>query len=529
MSLGAASTCLLPSPTLLLKKQRPKNGYLSLGVEDSRSKSSAFIISSRAQKKETIEDYRKMKQWKEANRPRPPGFGHDKTYDTSLEDNLVAEIEQSRKAFVNKTKRTAEKHAGKVRDETQLKERRQRKSLESILGGVNVQIGNLPKKKNIVRDLQVSFKGYPGLLHINPVESGNKKTRDPICKGSAFFVFKNEDVANRFIIQYNGESIVFGKIEKKITCCLASPSGLANSGFVSPTSTTMYNMPRLRIQDKGIEFTEGITDSAVFQHQQKENHAKSSVDLGSGHGNRHDNVSGENVVDNSVCAGCSSIIKKDGLDPPDTRPTWKDLNMSSSIMALNEHALMVVDALECYEHSGITNNSILDIQKDPHKDWLLYQDLDKGVQCSDSCPKLSDDITDVNTGRILENVGKSTSRDGKLGNVAVSEYIKEQQEPPQKGSNIVQASGTQTLPSKVKNCTSMKKNIASIVSTSHAKKRRQKQKGQKEHKNKKAIETNPSDTIASLLGSANRLKKKGRNVLSAVLVKYGQHAVSSKS
>lgn len=62
-----------------------------------------------------------------------------------------------------------------------------------------MRVVNLPKKKNVHRDLMSAFKGVPGIITINPVVSGNKKTRDPICKGCAFIYFKSEEEANRYL------------------------------------------------------------------------------------------------------------------------------------------------------------------------------------------------------------------------------------------------------------------------------------------------------------------------------------------
>lgn len=59
---------------------------------------------------------------------------------------------------------------------------------------------NLPKKKNIHRDLKLAFQGIPGIVDIIPAVSGNKKTRDPVCKGFAFVVFKCEEDAARCVI-----------------------------------------------------------------------------------------------------------------------------------------------------------------------------------------------------------------------------------------------------------------------------------------------------------------------------------------
>lgn len=69
-----------------------------------------------------------------------------------------------------------------------------------IQDGFRVRLVNLPKKKNIHKDLKLAFKGVPGLLNIVPVVSGNEKTRDPVCKGLAFVDFKYQDEAQRYKI-----------------------------------------------------------------------------------------------------------------------------------------------------------------------------------------------------------------------------------------------------------------------------------------------------------------------------------------
>ena len=61
---------------------------------------------------------------------------------------------------------------------------------------VYVLLANLPKKKNIHRDLRLAFDGVPGIVNIIPAVSGNKKTKDPVCKGFAFVDLKTEDDAN---------------------------------------------------------------------------------------------------------------------------------------------------------------------------------------------------------------------------------------------------------------------------------------------------------------------------------------------
>ncbi|KAK6160150.1 hypothetical protein DH2020_003531 [Rehmannia glutinosa] len=149
-----------------------------------------------------------MKKWVE-NRPR--GFGEDKVYDTSIEDKLMEEIEQSRKAQLA--------NLNKLKNSPVKKEpSKQEKGSTHIQNGFRVRLLSLPKKKNIHRDLQLAFKEVPGILNIVPVVSGNEKTRDPVCKGFAFVDFKYQDEAQRFVQNFSGKSISFGKVQKKIKC-----------------------------------------------------------------------------------------------------------------------------------------------------------------------------------------------------------------------------------------------------------------------------------------------------------------------
>lgn len=66
-----------------------------------------------------------------------------------------------------------------------------------------VRLVNLPKKKNIDRDLKSALQGIPGITNIVPAVTGNKKTRDPICKGFAFVDFKHEQDAIRCVLTSN--------------------------------------------------------------------------------------------------------------------------------------------------------------------------------------------------------------------------------------------------------------------------------------------------------------------------------------
>ncbi|KAH6770746.1 RNA-binding family protein [Perilla frutescens var. hirtella] len=161
---------------------------------------------------EVVVPLRNMKKWLE-NRPR--GFGEGKVYDTTIEDELMEELEQSRiaqLASVNKLKNNPVGSSSKK--ETSKKDEDPQRSHD----GFRVRLVNLPKKKNIHRDLRLAFQGVPGIVNIVPVVSGNEKTRDPVCKGLAFVDFKKKDEAQRFMQSFSGKSICFGKLQKQIKC-----------------------------------------------------------------------------------------------------------------------------------------------------------------------------------------------------------------------------------------------------------------------------------------------------------------------
>ncbi|MBA0826566.1 hypothetical protein Goarm_011397, partial [Gossypium armourianum] len=145
---------------------------------------------------------------------KPRGFGEGKVYDTSIEEKLLEEIEQSRQAQtlnVNNLKNNPVKPGSKKGDQ-------QNKKAESVPSGIRVRVGNLPKKKNIHRDLKAAFDGVSGIINISPAVSGNKKTKDPVCKGFAFVEFKHEVDAIRFVQIFSGHNLTFGRIQKQIKC-----------------------------------------------------------------------------------------------------------------------------------------------------------------------------------------------------------------------------------------------------------------------------------------------------------------------
>lgn len=163
---------------------------------------------------EIIVPLRSMRQW---TRNKPRGFGEGKVYDTSLEDKLVEELEQSRVAQLANVNNLKNNPDDGNPNSTKEKLPKQ-KVPEVIPNGVRVRLFNLPKKKNIHRDLQAAFKPFSGIINIIPAVSGNEKTREPVCKGFAFVDFKSEKEANRFVNMFSTQPITFGKVQKQIRC-----------------------------------------------------------------------------------------------------------------------------------------------------------------------------------------------------------------------------------------------------------------------------------------------------------------------
>ncbi|CAH8297488.1 unnamed protein product [Eruca vesicaria subsp. sativa] len=149
----------------------------------------------------------KMKRWLEK---KPRGFGVGKKYETLIEDKLLDEIEQSWKAQAANLNKLKNDPLKLKRDDNLTKGETQ--------SGFRVRVTNLPKKKNVHRDLKGAFKEVSGVLKIEPAVSGNKKTKDPVCKGFALVDFKSEVDANSFVEQFNGQKLSFGKVVKQIKC-----------------------------------------------------------------------------------------------------------------------------------------------------------------------------------------------------------------------------------------------------------------------------------------------------------------------
>lgn len=181
-----------------------------------------------------------MEEWM---RNRPSGFGVGKEYDLALEEKLLAEIEADKKAR-EAAKLRAKAGKGKITPKAKPK-------VTEAPAGIEVWVGNLPRKRKVERDLRAAFRNAAGLLHIRPiVEPENEKTREPICRGFAFFTFATEDDAYDFVSRYNGEKVKFGKVEKKIACEVAkSESPWHPNPDGGSRVSSAISVPKLQVRD----------------------------------------------------------------------------------------------------------------------------------------------------------------------------------------------------------------------------------------------------------------------------------------
>ncbi|KAM7249991.1 hypothetical protein ACFE04_021874 [Oxalis oulophora] len=188
----------------------------------------------------------KMKEWYDN---KPSGFGEGKVYDTQTEDKLFDEIQQTKLLLA-------------VKNETKKKAVQVQKVPEAVSSGIRVRLTNLPKKKNVHRDLKYAFKEVSGIIKITPAVSGNKKTRDPVCKGFAFVEFRSQKDATRFIQMFSEQSIAFGKVQKMITCEMVN----SHSTEVVPkevAADVIYAVPEVvnESEESPIDFE--IDDSSI--------------------------------------------------------------------------------------------------------------------------------------------------------------------------------------------------------------------------------------------------------------------------
>ncbi|KAL5208575.1 hypothetical protein ABZP36_033010 [Zizania latifolia] len=176
------------------------------------------------------------------NRPRPVGFGAGKTYTTDIEEQLLREMGLGggrRRSEPTPAKNRAAANSAKVTDG------------DLNDGVVHVRVWNLPKKKNIHKDLKLAFKGFPGLINFEPAVSANKKTRDPVCKGFAFLKMESVESATRFVELYSQKTVSFGKIQKPIRCCIVDGHSPADSSKESSgvTSGQSIRQPSSKLQN----------------------------------------------------------------------------------------------------------------------------------------------------------------------------------------------------------------------------------------------------------------------------------------
>ncbi|XP_057494835.1 uncharacterized protein LOC130779959 [Actinidia eriantha] len=223
-----------------------------------------------------------MKKWA---KNKPSGFGEGKEYDTSIEDNLLDEMEQSRQAqLANINQLKIDPESSNSKKGTLHKQ----KAPEVVPTGIRVRLVNLPKKRNIHRDLQLAFKGIPGIVNIIPAVSGNKKTRDPTCKGFAFVDLKSEEDANRFVQMFSRQSISFGKIQKRIRFEMMTSK--STRSVYRESANGNYSAPRLvehclgEVSDTDFDVDNTSLDSweQVGSDESESAHVYVSADLNNG-------------------------------------------------------------------------------------------------------------------------------------------------------------------------------------------------------------------------------------------------------
>ncbi|CAD6247841.1 unnamed protein product [Miscanthus lutarioriparius] len=170
-----------------------------------------------------------------ATRPKPSGFGEGKTYSTDIEEQLLQEMGFGGGGARRRVEAApANRRAGDSSTNVT--------AADASDDGVQVRVWNLPKKKNIHKDLKQAFKGFRGLLSIDPAVSANKKTRDPICKGFAYLKLESAEAATRFVEIYSHQTVSFGKVQKPISCCIVDKGSSAEPSKASSSQATPQPM-----------------------------------------------------------------------------------------------------------------------------------------------------------------------------------------------------------------------------------------------------------------------------------------------
>ncbi|CAM6005837.1 unnamed protein product [Sphagnum balticum] len=203
---------------------------------------------------------------------KPAGFGN-KVYDTALEEKLLAEIEHDKKSRLAAAMGLKENN-GKANGK---KSGKAGKAIRAA--GVEVWVGNLPRKKNVDRDLWAALRSVGGLLHVRPIVfAQNEKTREPLCKGYAFLTFKTDGDALDFVAKYHGTNITYGRVEKKLACEVAgSDSPWSPTKLTTQTAVTAATgVPKLHVRDNeaaislALPSTDTTQDSARISDSRNE-------------------------------------------------------------------------------------------------------------------------------------------------------------------------------------------------------------------------------------------------------------------
>ncbi|CAK9200981.1 unnamed protein product [Sphagnum troendelagicum] len=195
---------------------------------------------------------------------KPAGFGN-KVYDTALEEKLLAEIEHDKKSPLAAAMGLKENN-GKANGK---KSGKAGKAIRAAPpAGVEVWVGNLPRKKNVDRDLWAALRSVGGLLHVRPIVfAQNEKTREPLCKGYAFLTFKTDGDALDFVAKYHGTNITYGRVEKKLACEVAgSDSPWSPTKLTTQTAVTAATgIPKLHVRDNEAAISLALPSTGTTQ------------------------------------------------------------------------------------------------------------------------------------------------------------------------------------------------------------------------------------------------------------------------
>lgn len=457
-----------------------------------------------------------MTKWLE-NKPR--GFGEGKVYDTSIEDKLFVEIEQSEEAQlanINKLKNNPVQPTSK-KDNHQVP--------EVIPSGVRVRLLSLPKKKNVHRDLQAAFKGVPSIINITPAVSGNKKTREPVCKGFAFVDLKSEDDANRFIQIFSTQSITFGKIQKKIKC------ELTNSFSPNSVQQSAHTTPQLRIpvleEDPAADFD--MVDSSWEETASDESD-----------GPDDDEIKLEDTSDNLESIVVTKVNGSENMEPTtDVTPVRRRKVEVFEKKPVKREKLKkrneVHEEIQMVEKITVKRDGLESEDMSENLEPIIVTQLNgsEGMEPTTESATVEEEEEE----EIIQVVLKKSIRKGKpkerieaLEGILLSRSKTEEVSKPsvsESSMEKIQASENKTKTEKVPNSSisgSEKKSVArekteklskfSISGSSD-----QPQKGKK--KEKKVDVRKKGDKVSSIPGASNRLRIKEKAVLTGVFNKYG--------